>query len=38
MGVFDTPTLIIDKERFVGIDKIALVSAKLAKMGLAKKA
>lgn len=32
--VFDTPTLVIDKDRFVGIDKIPYVRARLEKMGL----
>lgn len=35
-GVYDTPTLIIDKERFVGIDKIHAVAERLAKAGLKK--
>lgn len=34
--VFDTPTLVIDKERFVGLDKIANVAYRLTKMGLEK--
>ncbi len=34
--VFDTPTLVIDKERFVGYDKIAYVALRLQKMGLEK--
>ena len=34
--VFDTPTLVIDKERFVGYDKIAYVAHRLQKMGLEK--
>lgn len=32
--VFDTPTLVIDKERFVGYDKIAYLATRLQKMGL----
>lgn len=36
LGVFDTPTLIIDKERFVGIDKIPYLAARLDSMGLKK--
>jgi 2-hydroxychromene-2-carboxylate isomerase len=36
-GIFDTPTLLIDTERFVGIDKIPYVEARLQKLGLAKK-
>jgi 2-hydroxychromene-2-carboxylate isomerase len=34
--VFDTPTLVIDKERFVGIDKISSVALHLKKLGLEK--
>lgn len=34
--VFDTPTLVIDKERFVGYDKIAYLANRLHKMGLEK--
>ena len=37
LGVFDTPTFIIDKERFVGIDKISYLNARLEKMGLVRK-
>ena len=36
LGVFDTPTLVIDKERFVGIDKIPYVANRLATMWLKK--
>jgi 2-hydroxychromene-2-carboxylate isomerase len=36
LEVFDTPTLLLDKERFVGIDKIPYVRERLEKMGLAK--
>ena len=36
-GVFDTPTLVIDKDRFYGLDKISQVAIKLEKMGLRKK-
>jgi 2-hydroxychromene-2-carboxylate isomerase len=32
--VFDTPTFVIDKERFVGIDKIPFLRARLKKLGL----
>jgi len=34
LGIFDTPTLLIDKERFVGLDKIPFVAARLEKLGL----
>lgn len=37
LGVFDTPTLLLDKERFVGIDKIPYLAAKLESMGLVRK-
>ena len=37
MGVFDTPTFVIDKDRYVGIDKLPYLRCKLTKMGLAKK-
>lgn len=36
MGVFDTPTIIWDKERFVGLDKINYVKQRLEKAGLEK--
>ena len=36
LGVFDTPTFVIDKDRFFGIDKIATVEAFLEKRGLKK--
>ena len=36
LEVFDTPTIIHDKERFVGIDKIPAVAARLTKLGLGK--
>ena len=32
--VFDTPTFVIDKERFVGIDKIPFLRQRLKKMNL----
>ena len=32
MGVFDTPTFIIDKERFVGLDKISYLESRIQKM------
>jgi 2-hydroxychromene-2-carboxylate isomerase len=32
--VFDTPTFVIDKERFVGIDKISFLRQRLKKMNL----
>lgn len=38
LGIFDTPTLLIDgKERIVGIDKIAYVANRLESLGLRKK-
>lgn len=37
MGVFDTPTFVIDKERIVGLDKVDYLASRLEKMGLAKK-
>jgi 2-hydroxychromene-2-carboxylate isomerase len=37
MGVYDTPTFVLDKERIVGVDKIAYLAARLDKMGLKKK-
>ncbi len=36
-GIFDTPTLLIDTERFAGIDKIQTVEARLQKLGLTRK-
>lgn len=36
MGVFDTPTFVIDKERIVGLDKIPYLAARLEKLGLKK--
>lgn len=36
MGIFDTPTFVIDKERIVGIDKLPYMHERLTKMGLAK--
>jgi len=36
LGVFDTPTFVIDKERIVGIDKIPYLTARLDKMKLGK--
>lgn len=35
--VFDTPTFLIDHERFVGIDKVLYLRNRLEKMGLRKK-
>jgi 2-hydroxychromene-2-carboxylate isomerase len=32
--VFDTPTILIGEERFVGIDRIAMVEERLTEMGL----
>ncbi len=37
LGVFDTPTILIDHDRYVGIDKIPFVEKQLQKLGLAKK-
>ena len=37
LAVFDTPTFVIDNERFVGIDKIGALEARLEKLGLRKK-
>ncbi|MCB0338786.1 MAG: DsbA family protein [Bdellovibrionales bacterium] len=37
LGVFDTPTFIIDGEKYVGIDKIHSIAERLDKMGLRKK-
>ena len=36
LQVFDTPTVIIGEERFVGVDRISTVEEKLREMGLAK--
>lgn len=36
LGIFDTPTFIIEKERIVGIDKIPYLRDRLTKLGLAK--
>jgi 2-hydroxychromene-2-carboxylate isomerase len=36
MGVFDTPTIVMDKDRFVGIDKIPYLFTRLEKMGAKK--
>lgn len=36
LEVFDTPTFVIDKERFVGVDKIHYLENRLQKMGLKK--
>lgn len=35
LGVFDTPTFVIDKERFYGIDKIPYLQEHLASLNLA---
>ncbi len=35
-GVFDTPTLVMDKDRFVGFDKILSMPARLEKLKLKK--
>ena len=34
LGVFDTPTIVIDKERIVGMDKIPYVASRLEAAGL----
>lgn len=36
LGVFDTPTIVLDKERLVGYDKIAYLLERLEKAGLKK--
>jgi len=36
LGVFDTPTFVIDKERIVGLDKISYLQSRLERMGLKK--
>lgn len=36
LGIFDTPTFLIDKERIVGIDKIPYLRARFEKLGLKK--
>lgn len=36
LGIFDTPTFVIDKERIVGIDKIPYLENRLTSLGLAK--
>lgn len=36
MGIFDTPTFVIDKERFVGIDKLGYLEQRLTKLGALK--
>ena len=38
LGVFDTPTIVIDGKLFVGIDKLTMVREILTEKGLAKKA
>lgn len=37
LGVFDTPTFLIDKERLFGMDKIYYLEQRLEKLGLRKK-
>ncbi len=37
MAVYDTPTFVLDKERIVGIDKIAYLAQRLEKMGAIRK-
>lgn len=34
LGIFDTPTFLIDKERIFGLDKLNYVAQRLEKMGL----
>lgn len=34
LGVYDTPTFIIDKERFFGLDKLSYLIKRLEKMGV----
>ena len=36
-GIFETPTILINEERFVGLDRIDAAEKKLRAMGLAKK-
>jgi 2-hydroxychromene-2-carboxylate isomerase len=36
LGIFETPTILIGEERFVGIDRISNARAKLTELGLAK--
>ncbi len=36
LGVFDTPTFIIDKERIVGLNSLPYLASRLEKMGLSK--
>ncbi|WKZ57536.1 MAG: DsbA family protein [Bdellovibrionota bacterium] len=36
LGVFDTPTFLVDKDRYFGMDKIATLHRRLEKMGLSK--
>lgn len=36
LGVFDTPTILIEEERFVGIDRVAAAEERLTEMGLKK--
>jgi 2-hydroxychromene-2-carboxylate isomerase len=36
LGIFDTPTILIGEERFVGYDRVPNVEARLNKLGLAK--
>jgi len=33
LGIFDTPTLVIDKERFAGFDKVQYLCSRLEKQG-----
>ncbi len=36
LGIFDTPTILIEEERFSGIDRISHAEAKLTELGLKK--
>jgi len=36
LGIFETPTIVIGEERFVGMDRIALVEDKLIELGVKK--
>lgn len=38
VGVFDTPTFVIENERIFGVDKVAYMAARLEKLGLKKAA
>ena len=38
LGVYDTPSFVIDKERIVGMEKVPYLAARLEKLGLVRKA